>query len=197
MGLFHNFRRSFRKYLGVWFLHWSPGNWILFRNIESNGGDDICENLSKTRFKTLSSFYFKQLQKLIIKIETVQKTYQCYPAVLLYSIVMDITKVKSFSEYLDFFSGELPIPSEHVHFSKRTNPKLFLWTRRMHFWQPCRTVFRQGLKYFRSQSPKTFISWQCFPKKNIFLSPKCSSEHVEFSFNKHAPKFLLKIRKHL
>ena len=45
------------------------------------------------------------------------------------------------------------------------NPKMFLWTRRIQFWHPCRKFFAQSPKNFRPMcEKKTYFSSKKFPK---------------------------------
>ena len=61
---------------------------------------------------------------------------------------------------------------------------MFILTRRMQFWQPCRKFFEKNLKTFRSKTENIY--------KIRFFSQKCSSGHVECSFDNRAENFLLK-----
>ena len=54
------------------------------------------------------------------------------------------------------------------------NPKMFVWTRRMQFWQRCRKFFQKKGQTIFAQSPKIFIKL-CFFHRKYFPSSKCSS----------------------
>ena len=60
------------------------------------------------------------------------------------------------------------------------------WTRRIQFRQPCRNIFNQRPKIFRSKCE--YDKKRYFFKKKYFHS-KCSCGHVESSFGNPAEKF--------
>ena len=98
----------------------------------------------------------------------------------------NFTKGKSFSHCVDYFLRILPIRTEHVHvfFLKS---KMFLWSHRIQFGQPCRKFSTQSLKklYISKLSPKRFLwtsrmqFWQ--PCRKIFC---ITSEKFSLKYGK-------------
>ena len=75
-----------------------------------------------------------------------------------YFLSWNVTKGKSFPQYVGSFLRDLPIGHEHDDVWKKTNPKMFFWTRRRQFWQPCRKFFAQGAKTIIKSYFENFFS---------------------------------------
>ena len=70
--------------------------------------------------------------------------------------------------------------------------KMFFWTRRMQFWQPCRKSLAKSQNVF-THIPKS-INKISISSKKIFSSKKCSG-YVEWSFDSRARNFSPKVKK--
>ena len=71
------------------------------------------------------------------------------------------------------------------------NRKMFVWTRKMQFWEPCQQIFANRSKIFRSKSEK---NWNTKKFSENCFSSKCSTGHVECTFDNPADVFFVSLK---